>query len=90
VISTCAQEGREAYERESARRANAEIIPLDVDACDAEGNPLVLHFVQRASKPIKAGDEVRACVCVCVRALCAGDLNSLTFDLTENATAFLA
>lgn len=39
--------------------ANAEIIPLDVDACDQLGNPLVLHFALRALKQIRADDEVR-------------------------------
>ena len=51
-------EFQESYERDSLALANAEIIPLDVAEVDEAGNNLVLHYAQRAVKPIRAGEEV--------------------------------
>ena len=57
--SSCtAPEGRNVYERESAARSNAEIVPLDVEETDEEGHPQVLHFALRANKAIKKSEEV--------------------------------
>jgi hypothetical protein len=46
------------YERKSAAGANAIVFPLDVDELDSNGLGQVLHFAQRALKPIKSGEEI--------------------------------
>mmetsp|Transcript_9846 Transcript_9846/g.24081 ORF Transcript_9846/g.24081 Transcript_9846/m.24081 type:complete len:329 (-) Transcript_9846:223-1209(-) len=52
------EEGVEEYERVSAERENAELMPLKVEEKDHKGNQMVLHFALVAAKAIKAGEEV--------------------------------
>jgi phosphotransferase system IIA component len=58
AVACQSAEFQQNYERDSLARANAEIIPFDVAEVDDAGYNLVLHYAQRALKPIKAGEEV--------------------------------